>query len=103
MVLEGPVRTPDGSGGFVDSWTPLGEHWVELQAGIGRERNQEFGSISAVHYRIHLRASPVGAVSRPRADQRFRQGTRVFRIVAVAEHAKDTRYLTCFAYEEEAS
>ena len=56
---------------------------------------------SAMGYRITVRAAPVGAPSRPRPDQRFREGARVFRILAVAERDAVGRYLTCFAEEEE--
>ena len=40
------------------------------------------------------------ATTRPRPDQRFRDGARVFRIVAVTERDRDGRYLLCFAREE---
>lgn len=100
LTLENLVRVPDGAGGFSDSWTPLGDHWAEVRTGIGRERSIEFTRISAVYFRVIVRASPEGAPSRPKPDQRFREGNRLFRIQAVAEYDQSGRFLTCFAYEE---
>ena len=52
-----------------------------------------------VGYRILVRAAPVGAPSRPRPEQRFREGPRVFDIVSVAEHDAAGRYLEIIAQE----
>ena len=103
LVLEGPDRVPDGAGGFREVWRPLGELWGEVRPGMGRERRQDYAVISAVHYRVIVRAAPWGAPSRPTPDQRFREGARVLRIHAVGEHDAEGRYLTCFAYEEVAA
>lgn len=100
LVLEAPVRTPDDAGGFSESWVALGEVWAELSARTGRERAVAGGPVSAVSYRIVVRAAPVGAASRPQPDQRFREGARLFVILAVAERDPEGRYLTCFADEE---
>ena len=103
LVLEGPDRVPDGAGGFREAWRPQGVLWAEVRPGLGRELQQDFAVISAVHYRVIVRAAPFGAPSRPRPDQRFREGGRVLRILAVAEHDPDGKYLVCFAYEEVAT
>jgi head-tail adaptor len=50
--------------------------------------------------RITVRGAPVGAEQRPRPDQRFRDGSRLFRILAVTERDAAGRYLLCFAREE---
>lgn len=102
-MLEGPDRVSDGAGGFREVWRPLGELWAEVRPGMGRERRQDFAVISAVHYRVIVRSAPFGAPSRPRPDQRFREGARVLRIHAVGEHDAEGCYLTCFAYEEVAA
>jgi len=100
LVLEDPVQLPDGSGGFAETWTVLGELWAEVKAGTGREKAGEFVTVSSVPYRITVRGAPVGAASRPKPNQRFREGARLFRIKAVTERDPQARYLTCFAYEE---
>lgn len=100
LVLENQDRVPDGGGGFTEVWTPLGEVWAEVTARTGRERAEAGVPVSAVSYRIVVRATPYGALSRPVAEQRFRDGQRVFVIQAVADQGHDGRYLTCFAEEE---
>ena len=100
LTLETPVRTPDGAGGFARGWQPLGTIWAEVVARTGREREGDGGQMSLTGYRITVRAAPVGHTTRPRPDQRFREGSRVFRITAVAETDPRGRFLTCFAEEE---
>ncbi|RYH11413.1 head-tail adaptor protein [Tropicimonas sp. IMCC6043] len=103
LVLETLERTSDGSGGYVETWVPLGTLWAEVKAGTGRETESDFVTLSYVPYRITVRAAPPDDTRRPRADQRFREGPRVFRILAVADSGTRGRYLTCYAREEEAS
>ena len=100
LVLETPQQTSDGAGGYTTLWVALGELWAEVKRGPGRDKASEFASVASAQYRITLRAAPVGAPSRPRAEQRFREGTRVFLIRAVTEADFGNRYLTCFAEEE---
>ena len=103
LVLEAPERVADGAGGYVDGWVQLGELWAEVTARTGREKQGEAVPVSNVGYRITVRGAPVGASNRPLPDQRFREGTRVFRILAVAERDPNGHYLTCFAEEEVAA
>ncbi len=100
LVLEETQRSPDGAGGFTETWVALGTLWAEVKARTGREKSGEFQTISTVGYRITLRAAPAGAPSRPRPGQRFRDGTRIFAILAVSEADAQAHYLTCFASEE---
>lgn len=103
LVLEAPERLADGAGGFTDSWVPLGIVWAEVSARTGREKQGEAVPVSNVGYRITVRGAPVGDSNRPLPEQRFRDGTRVYRILAVTEHDPEGRYLTCFADEEVAA
>ncbi|MEM1065225.1 MAG: head-tail adaptor protein [Pseudomonadota bacterium] len=103
LVLEEAISLPDGAGGFSRSWTVLGELWADVRHGAGRERAVDFATISSVPYRITVRAAPVGQSSRPKPDQRFREGARIFRILAVADDDAAGHYLTCFAREEVAA
>jgi head-tail adaptor len=103
LVLEAPDRVPDGAGGFTDGWTALGEVWAMVEARTGREKQGEAVPVSNVGYRITVRGAPVGQSTRPLPDQRFREGNRVFRILAVAERDPVGQYLTCFAEEEVAA
>ena len=103
LILETLDRAPDGSGGFIESWQELGSLWAEVKAGTGRESEAEMLTLSHVPYRITVRAAPPGDSRRPRSDQRFREGSRIFRILAVADADTGGRFLECRAREEEAS
>lgn len=100
LALEAPERQPDGAGGFHEVWRTLGHVWAYVDARTGREAAGPSAPLSRVHYRIILRAAPVGSPARPAPEQRFRDGARLFRILAVAEHDPDGRYLMCTAQEE---
>ena len=100
LVLEEPMRVSDGAGGFSEGWTTLGTLWAEVTARSGREAAQGGAAVSRVSYKIVVRGTPFGAPDRPLPEQRFREGTRVFNIQAVAERDQEGRYLTCFADEE---
>ena len=103
LALEQANRAPDGAGGYVQVWEALGTVWADIRAGTGREQGQDFVTMSTVPYRITVRATPEGSPSRPKPDQRFREGARVFRIIAVTETYGELGYLTCFAREEVAA
>lgn len=100
LQLEAPQRTPDGAGGFTETWALVGTLWAAVTPGSGRERSGNQLTLSRVPYRIVVRGAPAGAASRPRPEQRFREGERLFRILAVTERDAKGHYLTCFAEEE---
>lgn len=104
LVVESPVRTPDGMGGFQLSWQPVGQVWAEMRSGAGGERFAEVGAQSVVTWRITVRAAPAGDPRRPRPEQRLRMGdgatARRFKIDAVAESDAQGRWLVCVAKEE---
>lgn len=100
LALEEAQRVPDGAGGFAVNWVTKGYLWAAVDAGAGRERGGESVTVSTVGYRITVRGAPQGAPSRPLPDQRFRDGSRLYRIAAVTEADPAGLYLTCFANEE---
>ncbi len=100
LVLEAPERVPDGAGGFVEGWTPLGTLWAEVSARTGREKRDGLAAVSSVALRIVVRGAPVGSLARPEAGQRFREGARIYAIHAVTERDVRGQYLVCFAEEE---
>lgn len=102
LVLEAPERISDGAGGFTTQWQPLGILWASVTARTGRETATAGAPISSMSYRITVRGAPYNAPQRPKPEQRFREGERLFVIQAVAEEDSDGRYLTCFAIEETA-
>ena len=54
---------------------------------------------SEVNFRVLVRAAPQGAPSRPKPNQRFRDGERCYGILAVAESPKSDLYLDCWVKE----
>lgn len=100
LVLEEAVDLPDGAGGYVRSWQALGTLWAEVLSGTGRDVAGEEITLAQTAYRITVRGAPPGSPERPRADQRFREGDRVFVILAVTERDPAGAWLRCFAREE---
>ena len=100
MLLEEAQITPDGAGGQVLDWQPLGTLWCELRAGTGSERRGEIIPEGQMRFRLFTRAAPQGSPRRPRPDQRLREGQRLFRILAVSEADAAGAYLVCHAREE---
>lgn len=100
LLLEGATRLSDGAGGYSESWTTLGTLWAAVAPGSGRDVPGEELILASVPYRITVRGAPFGSPSRPKPEQRFREGARIFTILAVTERDADGRYLTCFAREE---
>jgi head-tail adaptor len=101
MVLETHFHDEDEAGGYVERWQALGTLWAAVRAGAGREQDGPGVPMGRVAYRVILPAALPGALSRPRPDQRLREGSRVFRILAVAEHDQGGAYLCCHCQEEE--
>jgi head-tail adaptor len=100
LALESPVQVADGAGGFALTWAPVGTLWGEIKPGSGRDPDGEEIILATVSYRITVRGAPVGSPRRPVPQQRFRDGTRIYHILAVSERTTDGLYLTCFAREE---
>jgi head-tail adaptor len=103
LVLEAASRLPDGAGGYAETWVVLGELWAEVRAGSGIDAASDMVAVASVPLRIVVRAAPEGALARPRPGQRFREGGRVYGILAVTEADPHAHYLTCFAREEAAT
>lgn len=100
LVLEMPARVPDGAGGFAESWMPLGVLWANVTARTGREKAGVAAPLSLVSTKIIVRAASETSDARPHPNQRFREGTRFYRILSVAEDDTDGHYLMCHAQEE---
>lgn len=100
LALEATTRVADGLGGFSESWSTLGTLWARIDTRRGRLRGRGEVALSEVPTEIVVRGAPVGAASRPEPQQRFREGDRVWRILAVSELDPAGRYLRCDTLEE---
>jgi head-tail adaptor len=99
LVLEERRREPDGAGGALTSWVELGTLWAEVTPRAGRESFEGGRPVPRLRHRIVIRAAPTGAPSRPRPDQRFRDGARILNILTVSERGPDGRFLLIEAEE----
>ncbi|MGB7316463.1 MAG: phage head closure protein [Planktotalea sp.] len=103
LVLETRDIIADGAGGQHSTWSALGTVWASIRSLTGRETGSLGIAQSKVGLKITLRAAPHASTLRPRPDQRFREGARIYRITAVAEAEPAGRYLVCYASEEVAA
>lgn len=97
LILEQPIMTPDGGGGFSRNWLPMGRCWAAIEVASGHEVNHASRQAQRITHRVTLRAGGV----RPRADQRFRLRSRVLTIRAVFDRDGRGRTLSCLCEEEE--
>lgn len=102
LELQTLTRTPDGAGGYVGAWQTLGTHWGAVEPGRGRIETGDGHVRTRASYKITIRAVPPVSPSRPKAGQRFWDGSRAYLIRAMAD-AADARHLICYADEEAAA
>ncbi len=100
LILETEERVSDGAGGWTTAWKALGDVWASIDSRYGREFDEGGRQRSRVTHRIFVRGAAFGTPSRPRADQRFREGARAYYIRGVSEADLRGRYLVCWADEE---
>lgn len=95
LVLEARQNIADGAGGVDPAWAPLGTLWAEVRPRTGGEAVVAGRQTPRQRFRIVVRGAPFGAPSRPRPDQRFREGDRIYPIYAVTEVDGNGLYLFC--------
>ncbi|WP_045389165.1 head-tail adaptor protein [Falsirhodobacter sp. alg1] len=98
LVLERSVSAPDGAGGVRRDWSSLGVLWADVRPGSPREVSGVEAVTPVISLKVTVRAAAPGAPSRPVAGQRFRDGDRILRIIAVVDAGE--RYLTCHCQED---
>lgn len=88
LVLEEPVDTPDGAGGFSREWREVDTLWVAMEHVAARTTSVADRTAHRITHRITLRY---------RADvtsgHRFRDGTRIFGIRSVYDPHATRRVL----------
>jgi SPP1 family predicted phage head-tail adaptor len=95
LVLEAPVETDDGAGGVTRSFEMVATLWAQVMPVRARPNVAADSLAALVTHRIVVRL--------PRTIttlNRFRDGTRIFRVVAFRETA-DRRFLEIDAEERE--
>jgi SPP1 family predicted phage head-tail adaptor len=93
LLLEQPVRTPDGGGGASLAWETVAELWAHVRpiSGDERLRHDQLSGHLTHEVWIRFRAGVVPAM-------RFRQGARIYEVVAVLE-AGHRAHLKCLCEE----
>lgn len=101
LVLEKPVETYDGQGGFTVSWKPVGYIWGSVEyVSSHLDDGADFRRLKQ-KVRIIVRISSVGSQARPRPEQRFKEDTHIFDIIAVEMAQHMPGYLLCHCQSEE--
>lgn len=100
LVLENRQKTPDGAGGWVQSWVPLGTIWAKIETSTGRREAREHADQSVNKVKITTRNAPMDSDARVKPGQRLVEGSNVFLVDAVAETEPHGLYLTCWARKE---
>jgi len=93
FTLEQPARAADGGGGASITWETVTELWAHVRPLTGDERLAHDQLAGRLTHQVWIRYRP-GIVP----AMRFRQGARIYEIVAVLE-AKRRAYLECLCEE----
>jgi SPP1 family predicted phage head-tail adaptor len=95
LVLEAPVETPDGAGGVTRTYQAVTTVWAQVMP-VRAVADVSADSLAAdVTHRIVVRAPRTVTTS-----HRFRDGARIFRVVAYRE-STDRRFVEIEAEERE--
>jgi SPP1 family predicted phage head-tail adaptor len=93
FTLEAPVRTADGGGGAGVAWETVAELWVHVRSITGDERLRHDQLAGRLTHEVWLRQRLGVAPA-----MRFRQGSRLYEIVAVLEPRRRA-WLKCLCEE----
>lgn len=94
LVIEQPMRVPDGGGGATITWTALATVWGAIEPLRGGESVEAEALASRVSHRIRIRHR-AGLSS----DMRFRDGGRIFSIRSLNDPDGRRRWLDCLCDE----
>ena len=94
LVLEQPLETEDGAGGFVRTWQTVKTLWAALETTSSNPRWDADQAGVTITHTITLRYQD-GIT----AAHRFRLGTRIFEIRHLRPHDERRVWMACFAEE----
>lgn len=95
LVLEQATATPDGAGGFAETWTQIATVFARLQPIVVRERFGADQTIEEVMHRVTIRHRPDVA-----SGMRLVMGDRILQILTVHDPDETGRYLICRTKEQ---
>ncbi len=96
LQLETENRVDDGGGGVTQTWSPVATVWASIKPRSGQEvfaADRLSGRLThEIRIRYRTGVTPV---------MRFRQGSRIFQILAVIDMDERRRWLRCLCEERE--
>ena len=95
LALEDVTRTPDASGGYVESWAEIATVFARIEPLAAESRFGADQTLEAVTHRVTMRHRE-GVAS----GMRLVRAGRIFEIVTVHDPDETGRYLVCRAREE---
>ena len=95
LVLEAASLTPDGAGGYSESWGEVALLFALLEPLRANRRFAAAQFLEEVSHRATLRFR-----SDVTAGMRMRKGNRVFRIITVHDPDETGRFLVCLMQED---
>lgn len=96
FTVEQPLRIADGSGGYIEGWSPFGNVWGAIRATSGAERFQHDRMAGIVSHEItvrHLDGLTPG--------DRFRLASKIYHLRAILAADDRRRYLVCHCEERD--
>lgn len=94
VTLEAKVLTPDGGGGYAESWEAYADVWGELTPISGREPVEAGRPEARATHRLTIRRH--ADVS---ANHRARLATRIFAITAILDAGSQSLWMTLLCEE----
>jgi SPP1 family predicted phage head-tail adaptor len=94
VTLEAKVLTPDGGGGYAETWAAYAAVWGALEPVSGREPAEAARPESRVTHRLTIRRRV--DVS---ANHRAKLGARVFAITALLDAGSQSLWMTLLCEE----
>ena len=93
-TLRAQTLTPDGGGGFTESWDVVAIVWARLEPVTGADRGASDKLESRVRHKIVLRRSNACA-----PGQRVEIGARIFGVRALLDEGPQSPFLTLLCEE----
>lgn len=94
VTVQNVTRTPDGQGGFTETWTDAADVWCSIEPLKAWERYQAAQLQAPVTHKIVMRYNR--SVT---AQSRLKYGDRVFTVKEVINQKEENRFLTVKAVE----
>jgi len=95
LALEQATPTPDGAGGFTETWTEVALVFARIEPLAARDRFGAAQTLEDVTHRITIRQRPDVA-----SGKRLTRGERTFAILTAHDPDETGRYLVCLVRED---